>query len=98
MYLSVQEIDQRLRAGNWGSLVRAQNYGETFLYLCAPLTADLVILNKGTFVAYDSTVAKKLCKLSSLRLGYAARWSCKNKEYGHLAARCSAYGHWSWIA
>ena len=44
-----QEIDKRLRSGNVDALVRTKKYGEMFLYMRAPPTADLVIMNEGTF-------------------------------------------------
>ena len=89
---SVPEIDRRLRAVESGALVTTGKYGETFLYPRAPLTSDLVIMNVDTFLPYRSDIAKKLCELNSLRLGYAACWSCKEKEYCRLSARCSVFG------
>ena len=76
-YYSVSEIDGRLRAAKASALITTKKYGEAFLYLCALPTADLAIVNVGKFFPYKPDIAKKLCKLNSLCLGYAARWSCK---------------------
>ena len=79
-----------MRSNGIGVLVREKNYSETFLYVTLPPTADLAILEKGTFMAYSFDTAKRLCELNSLCIGYAAEWICKKKEHGRLTARCCA--------
>ena len=48
--LDTSEIDKRLRSSGAGALVCTKKYGETFLYVAPPPTADLFIIKKSMFM------------------------------------------------
>ena len=89
---NIEDIDKELRERRLGALVHTKRFGSTFLYLRVPELASMVILQEGTFLPFNSDYGKKLCELNSIRLGYAAKWACKKKDYGRLSARCSSFG------
>ena len=74
--LDTLEIDKKLRSNGISTLLHSKKSGETFLYVTSSPTADHSVVEEGTFIAYSSNIAKRLCELSSLRIGYAAKWTC----------------------
>ena len=61
-----QELGDILRKIGIGTGMKTENYGETLLYVKKPVSADLIILEKGTFVLDDSILLRDLCELNSV--------------------------------
>ena len=77
--LGTLKIDKRLRSNGTGAFGRTKEYGESFLSVTPPSTADLAIVNKGKFMAYNSI----------LRKDYAIKIRCGSviRQSGHASKK-----------
>ena len=70
---SIKEIGTLLSEMRSGTMVTTKKSDETLLYVKYPVSADLILLHKCTFVLGDSNLLKDLFELNPLRIGCSTR-------------------------